>query len=133
MTRFTHLRGGKSGDVTMAYDVSAEGDSDTPWTVTFGFAFCSPKDQFNKSFGRSLANARLTTIPLTVPMKGNLKETKKFILRLLVNRKFQRLGRSASVYPPGLPKLVPGWLPGWAKSMQSEGALCLKAENPIPF
>jgi len=101
--------------------------------IHFGFAFCSPRDNFNKKTGRALASERLILHRLTIPIKGSPEETKKFVLRLLIDRKFDRLRRKAVFYPEGLSKQTPGWLRKWARDLQNKGALCLKAANPIPF
>jgi hypothetical protein len=113
-----------SGAVTVAY-------SETQDEVSFGFAFCSPRDNFSKHNGVSIASERLHYHPLTLQKRGNRFETEKFVLRMILARDFVRLNRAASHVPRNFPNLVPGWLPKWGKLMVENGWLCVRPTNPF--
>jgi len=124
--KFHHLRSkavsSGLGAVTVAYKEVRNG-------IAFGFAFCSPKDNFNKHTGCDIALSRLETLPVVVPMKGNRRETEKFVFRMFIARNFDRLAKRAKV-PSGLPNIVPGWFKRWSQDMTDMGLLCVKAERP---
>jgi len=99
--------------------------------VRYGFAFCSPRDNFERKKGVELASHRLNTDPLVLHIKGSKAETTKFVLRLLAERNFSRLVKQGHT-PKALLSTVPGWFQRWSKLMVNKGKLCLKAENPNP-
>lgn len=112
----------KGGALTIASQLSTT-------EVMYGFAFCSPRDNFDRKIGVRLAVSRLQTNPLVVPIKMTKMETTKFVLRLLAKRNFSRLGQAAHT-PKVLLSTVPGWFTRWTRQMVNKGRLCLKAENP---
>jgi len=63
--RFYHFRVG--GGVITAYTHRKIDEG----TVALGFAMCSPKDQFNKAFGRKVSLGRGLKKPVIVKYSGN--------------------------------------------------------------
>jgi len=123
--QFKHFRdrtSTKGGGLTVA------SVADTKGGILYGFAFCSPTDNFSYAEGRKIAVERLTKDPLVVSGVGNLhpKEVTKFVLRLMSSRKFSRLTRRVHT-PKSLLCAIPGWFPRWVQLMQNKGQLCLKA------
>ena len=120
------------GVVTVAY---AEG----PKHIGFGFAFCSPTDNFVREIGKNIATERLHNQPLiitTTTTKGKKHtdigrvEAEKFILRLMLTRDWDRLHHRAARVPNNFHTLVPGWFKKWGKKLINQGLLCTKACNP---
>jgi hypothetical protein len=60
-TNFMHIRGRYDRDLTVAYRLA-----NNSIQVEFAFAICSPKDQFNKKIGRTIAEGRLNSQRWTV-------------------------------------------------------------------
>ncbi len=95
--------------------------------LSFGFAFCSPKDNFSRQVGDAIATERLIMTPLVIDIRGNARETEKFILRLMATRNFTRLNKASLIVPTGFPNLVPGWFKKWTGNLTEKGILCLRA------
>jgi len=122
------------GVVTVAL---AEG----PAHVGFGFAFCSPTDNFEKKIGVAIATERLQSAPVIISRTATTKkgkhrvdlnstEVEKFVLRLMFTRDWDRLHKRAFRVPHRFPEQVPGWLKKWGKKLTNKGVLCTKACNP---
>lgn len=56
MITYRHWRLKNGGAVTVACEVVPDTED---YLFSFGFAFCSPKDRFNKKIGRLIASGRL--------------------------------------------------------------------------
>lgn len=76
-----HFRADRGGATVVATVVRGP---DT--TVLYGVSFCSPRDSFDKNFGRRLAAFRLIDKPLTIVIPGLVgpREIKAAILAALV-------------------------------------------------
>ena len=106
------------GRVTMALEIQQDGDKEK---VTVGVAFCSPKDQFCRKFGRLRASARLTRVGHVFTFKLKRGERVKEVAGLLLNSLLQS---NKLVDDQGVPMfqaslngdkfLVPRWADGEA-------------------
>ena len=73
---FEVVRGSKyksPGAVSMAYHFNPDG------SLSFGVAFCSPKDRYLKSEGKRLAEERLASSPIVIGINGPIENSHRFL------------------------------------------------------
>lgn len=67
--------------ITLAAECFPEKDSNTE-VVTYQFAICSPKDQFSRKIGRTIAKERLRENPKQIQVKAGLRKEQLFLVVL---------------------------------------------------
>ena len=76
--KYFYIRNNK-WPAAIAYDYDPE-----VRTLTFGAAFCNPKDQFNKKTGRRVAQGRFEKHPYDIHLSTEDEETDKALRTIIV-------------------------------------------------
>jgi hypothetical protein len=107
-TRFVHFRDFEyRGGATVAYEISGDRESNQRH-IQYGVAFCSPKDGFNKSFGRKLAENRLNcdrtcrTLDITLDSQSDISIQIISSIRedLLTHKRVSKNGKTSVLTRP---------------------------------